>query len=447
MGDDSLSGLLIIFILLAIHAFATMMYTALSNVQVGRLKESTDGENGDSAHRAAAALAGDPRTIAAYQIVTTLLRFGIATSAVLGVAEPILEASPELNSALIYAVTVVIAAFITLLLGDIVPDAVGSRYANATAVWSARFMKLLTRILSPVIVVLLWASVAISRLFKSGSMVKTVTEEEIMTLIDAGHTLGAIEAEEKDMIYSVLQLDQTRVSEVMVPRIDVVAVEINQTLEEAREIFVESGYSRVPVYEQNMDKVKGVLYAKDLLTHWNHGDVNNTTISELMREAYFVPESKGADELLKELKSQMVHLGVVIDEYGGTAGLVTIEDIIEEIIGDIQDEYDLHEEAEYEQLSETEYLIDASIDLDDFNQMLSVNLPTEDSDTLGGYIYTHFGRIPEVEDTIDNDDFTLSVKSIEGHRIRKVRVVLKTPANQESDNGDPANQVSAAASS
>jgi CBS domain containing-hemolysin-like protein len=433
LGDDSLSGLLAIAIILLAHAIITILYSALVNAQLGQLREM--GDEGQKRAQQAAAVIADPKFSITYQVIATLLRFAIVAAAILGVAGSILDQNPSLNATVIYGVTIALIAFLTLLLGDFVPDAVGSRYTNSLVVVSAVVMQTLVRIFSPAVYLLLITSKAISTIFKSGAMVRTVTEEEIMTMIDAGLTGGAIEDEEKDMIYSVLQLGETRVSEVMVPRIDVVAVEINQTLKEAREIFVQSGYSRIPVYEGSVDSVKGVLHAKDLLAHWNNGDDDKKTISDLMRDAYFVPETKFADELLKELQSQMVHVGIVIDEYGGTAGLVTIEDIIEEIIGEIQDEYDFNEEASYELIGENEYLMEASLDLDDFNNLLDVDLPTEDSDTLGGYIYTHFGRVPVEGDTIENDDFRLRIKSIDGRRIRKVHVIRKITDETMNESG------------
>jgi len=232
------------------------------------------------------------------------------------------------------------------------------------------------------------------------------------------------------MIYSVLQLDQTRVSEMMIPRIDVVAVEINDTLEAARGKFVESGFSRIPVYEDNIDQVRGLLYAKDLIAIWGRTD---RTIADLIRPANFVPEMKPADELLEEMRWKNVHLSIVVDEYGGTAGLVTIEDIIEEIIGDIRDEYDINEEADYEEMDIDEYVVDASIDLDDFNNLLDVDLPAEDMDTLGGYIYNHFGRVPVIGEQIDDPYLTMTVQSVEGRRIRKVHIIRKRTVDTDDD--------------
>ncbi|MBZ0298828.1 MAG: hemolysin family protein, partial [Anaerolineae bacterium] len=214
-----------------------------------------------------------------------------------------------------------------------------------------------------------------------------------------------------------------------VPRIDIVAVEINTPLEVALGRFVETGHSRVPVYDEKIDNIEGLLYAKDVLTLWHNGGPKPRTIRELMRPTYFVPESKRADLVLKEMQHSKIHLAVVVDEYGGTAGIVTIENLIEEIVGDIQDEYDLEEEEEYIQLGEDEYTVDASMDVDDFNDLLHVNLPTEDADTLGGYIYSQLGRVPTVGEIVEDDDglLELRVDSIEGRRIRKVHVIRRHP--------------------
>lgn len=421
MDDASLSGLLVVLLLILIHAMITMAHAAIINARVRDL-----AEDGDRRAKQVVAMSVSTNFTVTFYLLIALLRFAIAGITVISVTQPLVEGSTGFSNTGIYILVLFLMACITLILGDIVPEAVGSTYANPMALAFAGPMRSLVRLCSPIVFVLLKVSRALSSIFKSGNLVNRITEEEIMTLVDAGHTGGTIEEEEKDMIYSVLQLDQTRVSEVMVPRIDIVAVELNQSLDEAADVFVRSGYSRIPVYDENIDNIKGLLYAKDLLARWkDDGDAEEERIEDLMRPAYYVPETKRADELLKEIQSQKVHIAIVVDEYGGTAGLVTIENIIEEIIGDIQDEYDVNEEAEYEQSGPDEYTVDASIDLDDFNDLLDVDLPTEDSDTLGGYIYTYFGRVPVIGETIENDDLLMQVMSVDGRRIRKVHVLRK----------------------
>jgi putative hemolysin len=443
LDDDSLSGLIALFVLILLHALLALAFASLANIRANALKDQSE-EGSRRAKRAYNLIMHSATHLSTTNLtLTTLLRFAIAAVAVLNVADPLIASSDALNPGLTYALVVIITALVTLIVGTIVPEAVGSRYAEPLALLSAGPMRWLVLGLSPVVTMVIAASRTLSSALGSGNLVNTVTEEEIMTLVDAGHFGGTIEEDEKEMIYSVLQLDQTRASEVMIPRIDIVAIDIEQTLSEAVNVFVESGFSRVPVYEDNIDSIKGLLYAKDLLHYLTSTNgTNGKSIANLLRTAYFVPENKQVDTLLRELRNAKVHIAIVVDEYGGTAGLVTIENIIEEIIGDIQDEYDVNEEAEYVQQGPDEFVVDASIDLDDFNDLLDLNLPTEDSDTLGGYIYTHFGRVPLVDEIIDIDEVTIHIREVEGRRIRKVHVIRKRPEGEggtgDAQEGEPA---------
>jgi CBS domain containing-hemolysin-like protein len=223
----------------------------------------------------------------------------------------------------------------------------------------------------------------------------------------------------------------------MVPRIDVVSLEIDTKLDEARQVIIKAGHSRIPVYEESLDHVRGLLYAKDLLEVWHRGD-QEINLQDLLREAHFVPESKRVSDLLHELQNKKVHMAVVIDEYGGTAGLVTIEDIVEEIFGEIFDEYDEATEEPYTQISDNQYFFDARIDLDDFNRLLDTELPDELGDTLGGYIYGKLGKVPETGETIEANRLSIEVLEVMDRRIRKVRVTvhpreLVTSETQETE--------------
>jgi putative hemolysin len=266
---------------------------------------------------------------------------------------------------------------------------------------------------------------------------KTVTDEEILSLVDSGQLEGVIESEEKEMIRSVLEFGETLVREVMVPRLDVTALDLESPLPKAIHEFVDSGHSRIPVYEEKIDNIKGVLYAKDLLHVVDTGELSQRSIRDLMRPAYFVPETKRAETLFKEMQARKVHLAIVVDEYGGTAGLVTIEDLVEEIVGDIQDEYDQNEEAEYVQIGENDYTFDGSINLDDFNSLMKSDLSSEDNDTLGGYIYGVLGRVPDAGETLEVDDgdgkLVMHIDSVDGRRIRKVHVTRIQPQPDEPE--------------
>jgi CBS domain containing-hemolysin-like protein len=261
--------------------------------------------------------------------------------------------------------------------------------------------------------------------------VGTVTEEELKSMVDAGHEGGVLEQDERQMIFSIFELGDTLVREIMLPRIYITALEVNTPLEQALDLFLQSGHSRVPVYQDSVDNILGLLYAKDLLKVWREGG-HIETLRSLLRTAYFVPEAKAVDELLAEMQTRRVHMAIVVDEYGGVAGLVTMEDIVEEIVGEIRDEYDQSEEMPYTRINEGEYLFQGQVDLGDFNELMESHLPMDESETLGGFIYGQVGRVPLTGETVLVDDLELTVEQVSKRRIRKVRA-RKLP--READGG------------
>lgn len=272
-----------------------------------------------------------------------------------------------------------------------------------------------------------------------------MTEETLMTMVDAGQQEGVLEQDEREMIYSIIELGETTAREIMVPRIDILALDVETTPDVAIDALLNSGYSRVPVYEDTVDNVIGLLYAKDLLGAWRKnvtgmadgGDDQfngQSALTGLLRPAYFVPESKKVDELLTEMQARRIHMAIVVDEYGGVAGLVTLEDIVEEIVGEIRDEFDLGEEAYYQEISSGVFLCSGRMQLDDFNELLNVNLPDDDADTLGGYIYSRIGRVPLGGESIVIQGLRLTVEQVAKRRIRTIRV---EPLQEGSDEQSP----------
>ena len=246
-----------------------------------------------------------------------------------------------------------------------------------------------------------------------------VTEEEIRTWVNTEHGDSGLEKDEREMIYSIFQFGETLSREIMVPRIDITGLDVDSNVQQAIDIFNQSGHSRVPVYEETIDEIIGLLYAKDLL-RTDLTEKEKTDIRPFLRKAYFIPESKNVDELLREMQAQGVHMAIVVDEYGGTAGLVTLEDIVEEIVGEIRDEYDQGEELEYQQVSDDEVIFSGRIDLDDVYDILGVDLTEDMADTLGGYIYGQIGRVPIGGEQIKVDGWLLTVSQVSGRRIRQV---------------------------
>jgi len=262
-------------------------------------------------------------------------------------------------------------------------------------------------------------------------VIAQMTEEELKTWVQSDQEEGGLEREERQMIYSIFQFGDTLAREIMVPRMDMLAFEVTTSLSQAAKSFTQSGHSRVPVYENDTDNIIGLLYAKDLLHVMQNGR-KHTSIRELLRPAYFVPDTKKADALLTEMQAQRIHMAIVVDEYGGVAGLVTLEDIIEEIIGEIQDEYDLSEEEPVHQEGD-DYIFLGRIDLDDFNEVMDSDIPKEESDTLAGFLYDHFGRVPHDGESFETDGLLLTIEQVLGRRIRRVRARKLSNIENEID--------------
>jgi CBS domain containing-hemolysin-like protein len=251
--------------------------------------------------------------------------------------------------------------------------------------------------------------------------------DELKSLVEAGQRDGVLEQGERRMIRSIFELGDTLVREIMVPRIDILSLDAQTTLTEAVDVLLKTGHTRVPVYEESVDNILGVLYAKDLLRVWREGDTTGS-LKELLRPAYFVPEAKKVDELLADMQSERVHMAMVVDEYGGIAGLVTMEDVVEEIVGEIQDEYDLAEESPYHELDDGEYIFLGRVDLDDINEVMGSQLTKDEADTLGGLIFSRLGRVPASGEWVQIDDLLLTVEQVSGRRIRTVRVKRVAPS-------------------
>ena len=304
--------------------------------------------------------------------------------------------------------------------------------------WALRFTTfagIVTKILSPI---LAFPMVVIGDTKSDLVQPSSVTEDELRTLVDMGQEEGYVEEVERRMIHSIFRLSDTLVREIMVPRIDMVVLDVNSSLSEAVKIFVDSGYSRMPVYEDNVDNTLGLLYAKDLLRVWEEGGKIDS-LRDLLRPAYYIPEAKRVDELLEEMQSQHIHIAIVVDEYGGVAGLVTLEDIVEEILGEIQDEYDQEEEMPFVELDDGDYMFIGKVDIDDFNEIMGSDLSPDEADTLAGYIYSRLGRVPNVGEQVNEDDLILTVEQVNARRIQKIRagwIHNHTKDNGKKENAD-----------
>ncbi len=405
MDESSLLSLGILVALFPIYMLVTLATSAILNRPTGD-KDAIDYR----------------RLTLTQQLLSTLFLFAMALAAQRGLIAP-LEAAIG-NTWLAYAIVMLPLAGLVLALAEYVPRAVGVKYSGQIGLGGQILLAPLQWALIPLSVSVRWLSESLVKLMGITEVTNSITEEELLTLIDNGDQL---EEDERKMLHSVLELDKTTVTEMMVPRIDIIAVEKGTSVAQARKVFLESGHSRMPVYDDNIDNIVGLVYVKDLLDVWHNGHTVVSSVEEIMRQAHFVPEDMTADQLLQEFQRQKIHMAIVIEEYGGTGGLVTLENLLEEIVGDIQDEYDENEAVEILRITDTEYRVDAGMMLDDFNDTLKVELTDEDVDTLGGFIFGTLGRVPEEGEVIRTEEVELRVLSVEGRRIREVYVTKLQP--------------------
>jgi len=325
----------------------------------------------------------------------------------------------------------IILSYFTLVFGELVPKRIAMENAEKLARFSISIISILAKIMSPFVKFLTFSTDVVSKLFGvSKENEETVTEEEIRMMVDVGEEKGTINNDEKEMINNVFELNDREVSEIMVHRTEMFALEKELTVSDAMNKIMEEEirYSRIPVYDEDIDDIEGILYIKELLR------VNpNIKIKNLLKNTFYVPETKRINELFKEMQKNKMHMAVVLDEYGGTQGIVTMEDILEEIVGDIYDEYDPVEEK-YEKIDDNTYIIDGQMSINDFEKLFDVDDIETEYDTVSGYILELLDRIPAEEEnpTIETDEFIFKVEEFEDKRIVKVKVAKIDTTNEES---------------
>jgi putative hemolysin len=435
LDPASSTPIIVLVVLLISHAFFAAAKEAIVSLRKSRRLQLV--EEGDHAAELVNNLAEDAtRLLTTEQLILKFIGFFFIGFATFVYTLPLANSLSIYNFTAMLIVTVA-AVLIILIFGELIPREIARSYAEAIALWSVYPFNFLSYLAAPLARIITRIGRGLTgRWDETGDYgLGTITEEDLRTYVDAGEEGGLIKEGEKEMIYSIFDLGNTAAREIMVPRIDVVAVEADMPVGDALDIILEAGHSRVPVYDDNIDNIVGILYAKDLLAHWRRGG-EPRPVRGLEREVYYVPETKPVSDLLGELQSKKVHIAIVVDEYGGTAGLVTIEDILEEIVGEIQDEYD-PEEFFMDRISDDEYIFSARMDLDDINDLMSVDLPTEESDTLGGLVYSMLGRVPAVGDSLDVAHLHLTVLEVEGRRIVKVRAKR---VKHDEENGKQSNK-------
>ncbi len=423
-----------------LEGFFVAAEIALVSIRRSRVEQMVD-EGRPGARRVKRLLEDPGRFLAVGQLGLTFIGFLASAFAAVslsqGLARSLVSAGVEAGAAdgvSLLIVTVILALF-TIVFAELVPKTLALAHPERFALVLSGPLDVLGRLLSPVVAMLTGITRAIARLLGADVNAEAqITAEELRLIVERGGEQGILEAEEEQMINAVIELGDRRLHEVMVPRIAISALAASATFEEAIDRIIEDGHSRVPIYERSVDEVIGILYAKDLLPFLKAGSGERPKLRALLRTPVFVPESMTIDDLLHEFQRRKVHIAIVLDEYGGTAGLVTIEDLLEEIVGEIQDEYDV-EEPLVERLDVDRARIDGRASVDDLLDEFDLKLRLEDEeeyDTVGGLVYHRVGGVPQPGDEIRVDGLRLTVETTDGRRVGKVMVTRERSGGDES---------------
>lgn len=426
MNPDDIFQLIVLVILLILSAFFSSAETSLTTFNRIRMRTLADEGNKraaralevteDSGKMLSAILIGNNIVNLSASSITTSLAIRILGSVGAGIATGIL--------------TVLI-----LIFGEISPKTLATIHAETLAMAYSGIIRGIMTVLTPVIIVINQLSLLFLRLLRvdPNKSKDTLTEEELKTIVDVSHESGVIETEEREMIHNVFDFSDALAKEIMTPRIDMTFIKSDSSYHDILEIYREDHYTRMPVYEDTTDHVTGILNMKDLLLY---EDTEHFSVSNILREPFFTYEKKNTAELFLEMQTKSINLAIVLDEYGITAGMVTMEDLLEEIVGEIHDEYDGNEEALLTKITDTEYLAAGSMNLDDLCDDLDIHLTSDDYDSIGGYFIGRCDHLPsEGEQIITEENIILTVTAVNKNRIEQLRIQLPEPASEANSHG------------
>ena len=424
-----LTQIIVLVILILLNAYFAATEIAFISLNDAKIeKEAKEGNK--KAKNILKMLKSPSKFLATIQIGITLAGFlssAFASDAFADKLAPVLNSwmtflSLEPWRGISIILITIILSFFTLVFGELVPKRLAMKYYEKISYATIGVIRGISIITAPFVKLLTFSTNMVSKIFGVGEAEEeVVTEEEIKMMIDEGEEKGTIERGEKQLLNNVFEFNDIIVSEVMTPRTEMYAIDINSDINDTLDEIDEFKYSRIPVYEDNIDDIKGILFVKDILKPLK--DNKKVDIRKLIREPYFVPESKDIDELFKEMQQNKVQIAIAIDEYGGTAGLITMEDIIEELVGNIFDEYD-DEEIDYKKIDENTYILSGTITSYELKKIFDIELPEGDYETLSGYLIDKLGRIPDEDEhpVIEDEHLTYKVEEIDDKRIKYVKV-------------------------
>lgn len=441
-GSNLVFQILLLLVLILVNAFFAMSEMAVVSLNDAKIEKMA--EDGHKKAKLILKLTKNPtRFLSTIQIGVTLAGFLTSASAATAFAEMLTNAitsSFDVPESIVSPIAVVlitlVMSYFSLVLGELAPKRIGMQVPEKIAFAVAKPLLVISKITAPFVKFLSLSTNGVVRLlgFDPNANEEVVTEEEIRMMVDVGGEKGVIEDTQKEMINNIFEFDDMDAGDIMTHRTDVVAADINDiTLEDFMNLAIEHGRSRIPLYDEDIDNIVGIVYVKDLLKFVGKEVKAKGTLKNIMREPYFIPETKSCGELFKEMSSKRIQMAVVVDEYGGTAGIVTLEDIVEAIMGNIQDEYDVEEE-EISKIDENTFTVDGTIDIEEIDELIGKELPEGDYETLAGFIMDELQCIPkdgEMNEVVfENVKFT--VLSVEDRRIEKIKVEI-TPVEEASD--------------
>ncbi len=427
--------IIILFLLILVNAFFAMSEIAIISLNDNKIRRMAE-EGHKGAQKVLRLTEDSSKFLSTIQIGVTLAGFLTSASAADSFSDPLAAAmagwlsltNPAaiavLDAVAMIVVTVVISYF-SLVLGELAPKRIAMQRSESIAFKVVGMLLFIKKVTGAFVRLLSASTNLVVRMlgFDPHADEENMTEEEIRMMVDVGEEKGVIEESEKEMINNIFEFDDIAACDVMTHRTDIEAVEITDSLADVLEVAIEHGYSRIPVYEEDLDNIKGLVYIKDLLKYVGSAIPASISIAEVMRPAIFVPESKRCRDLFTEMSESHTQMVIVADEYGGVAGLVTMEDLLESIVGNIQDEYD-NEEEEFEQVDEKTYSIDGTTDIEEVEELLDIKLPEGEYDTIGGFIMSIIGRIPSPDEQVqvEAEGYSFTVVEMDERRIERVKV-------------------------
>ncbi|SCP95065.1 hemolysin family protein [Anaerobium acetethylicum] len=441
-GTNMITQILFLLLLTSINAFFSCAEMATVSVNKNKINMMADDGN-KKAQQIQRLLEEPTRFLSTIQVAITLAGFFASASAATGISQVLGDAISKMGipygEQISFVLVTIVLSYFTLVFGELVPKRIALQKAEAISMFSVKPVMLVSKIAAPFVKFLTFSTNLTLRMIKmeADNLEELVSREEIKSMVEVGQVTGVFNRTEKEMINSIFEFDDKLAKEVMTPRINVYAIDITEPLSSYLDEMLETKYSRIPVYDEDIDNIVGVLYMKDFFLEARKHGFDNVDIKSILHKPYLVPEGKNIDELFKELQQTQRYIAILIDEYGGFSGIVTIEDLVEEVMGDIEDEYD-DGEPKIKKIDHDSYIIDGLITIDELNNKLDLDISSDNYDTLSGLLIDIMGTIPQEGDdrTIELENLVFKLESIKEKRIEKIALYIKREKKEKDETSE-----------